>query len=294
MYHDFIKSRDSFWNSYLICPFPSSMSPLRLWLGFLVGILGLVRLPALLLPVTDLLARMAGGVLCWAVLSPWHVAFCAVATWTAVCWWFLCHLLYCTYSFSWQAHWRHVVCDCISAVVASIFIANSFLIRSVSLRAWTIWNWMCLSFSASVGKLHLSASPQIYSTSSSGVLPALILISSSWYILHRWDTGWSMELCRNSIKSLAPFLFFSHSSTVAPEGFHCLCFLHLMGPKKLSRYSSHVLSSGLVRYTLEHIPTLHALDEEPKFFILLWWVQVKSWRFQRICQWTLYICQSLC
>ena len=54
-----------------------------------------------------------------------------------------------------------------------------------------------------------------------------------------------MELCRNSIKSLAPFLFFSHSSTVAPEGFHCLCFLHLMGPKKLSRYSSHVVSSAL-------------------------------------------------
>ena len=49
----------------------------------------------------------------------------------------------------------------ISAVVASIFIAKSFLIRSVSLRVRTIWNWMCLSFSASVGKLHLSASPQI-------------------------------------------------------------------------------------------------------------------------------------
>ena len=71
---------------------------------------------------------------------------------------------------------------------------------------------MCLSFSTSVGKLHLLASPQIHSMSSSGVLPALILISSSWYILHYWDTGWSMELCRNSIKSLALFLFFSHSS----------------------------------------------------------------------------------
>ena len=72
----------------------------------------------------------------------------------------------------------------ISTVVASIFIANSFLIRSVSLRACTIWNWMCLSFSASVGKLHLLASPQIHSMSLSGVSPALILISSSWYILH--------------------------------------------------------------------------------------------------------------
>ena len=67
----------------------------------------------------------------------------------------------------------------ILAVVASIFMANSFLIRSVSLRARTIRNWMCLSFSASVGKLHLSASPQIHSTSLSGVSPALILISSS-------------------------------------------------------------------------------------------------------------------
>ena len=42
----------------------------------------------------------------------------------------------------------------ISAVVASVFIANNFLIMSVSLRAQTIQNWMCLSFSISVGKLH--------------------------------------------------------------------------------------------------------------------------------------------
>ena len=41
----------------------------------------------------------------------------------------------------------------ISAVVASIFITKNFLIRSVLLRVWTIRNWMCLSFSASVGKL---------------------------------------------------------------------------------------------------------------------------------------------
>ena len=34
------------------------------------------------------------------------------------------------------------------------------------------------------GKLYLLASPQIHSMSSSGVLLALILISSSWYILH--------------------------------------------------------------------------------------------------------------
>ena len=59
MYHNFIKSRVSFWNAYLICPFPSPMSPLRLWPGFLVSILDLLKLPAFLLPVTDLLARMA-------------------------------------------------------------------------------------------------------------------------------------------------------------------------------------------------------------------------------------------
>ena len=53
-----------------------------------------------------------------------------------------------------------------------------------------------------------------------------------------------MELCRNSIKSLTLFLF-SHSSAVAPEGFHCLCFLRPMGPKKLSRYSSHMVSPAL-------------------------------------------------
>ena len=133
----------------------------------------------------------------------------------------------------------------ISAVVASIFIANSFLIRYVSLRACTIQNWMCLSFSASVGKLHLSVSTQIHSTSSSGVSPALILISSSWYILHHWETGWSMELCRNSITSLELFLFLSPSSVVALEEFHCLCFLHLMVPENLSRYSSHVVSLSL-------------------------------------------------
>ena len=132
----------------------------------------------------------------------------------------------------------------ISAVVASIFIANNFLIRSVSLRACAIWNWMCLSFSASVEKLHLSTSPQIHLMNLSGVFPALILISSSWYILHHWETGWSIELCRNSIKSLALFLLLSHSSAVAPEGFYCLWFLCLMGPQKLSRYSSHVVSTS--------------------------------------------------
>ena len=54
-----------------------------------------------------------------------------------------------------------------------------------------------------------------------------------------------MELCRNSIKSLALFLFFSRSSAVAPVGFHCSCFFRPMGPKKLSRYSSHVVSPSL-------------------------------------------------
>ena len=54
-----------------------------------------------------------------------------------------------------------------------------------------------------------------------------------------------MELCRDSIKSLALFLFFSHSSAVVPEGFHCSCFLRLMGTKKLSRYSSRVVSPAL-------------------------------------------------
>ena len=54
-----------------------------------------------------------------------------------------------------------------------------------------------------------------------------------------------MELCRNSIKSLALFLFFALSSAVTPEGFHCSCFLCPMGPKKLSRYSSRVVSPSL-------------------------------------------------
>ena len=128
MYHDFIKSRVSFWNSYLICPFPSSMLPLRLWLGFLVGILGLVRLPALLLPVTNLLARMAGRVLCWAVLSlslpgVWHfvqlpqglpcddaffIIFCTALT-----------------AFVLQAHWRHVVCNCYVHAAHSLHFGSS-------------------------------------------------------------------------------------------------------------------------------------------------------------------------
>ena len=95
------------------------------------------------------------------------------------------------------------------------------------------------------GEVTFTTSPQIHLTNLSGVLPALILISSSWYILHHWETGWSIELCRNSIKSLALFLFPSHSSAVAPEGFYCLWFLCPMGPKKLSRYSSHVVSTSL-------------------------------------------------
>ena len=57
----------------------------------------------------------------------------------------------------------------ILAVVALIFIANRFLIRFVSLRAHTIWNRMCLSFSTSVGKLHLLANPLIHTMRSSGV-----------------------------------------------------------------------------------------------------------------------------
>ena len=47
------------------------------------------------------------------------------------------------------------------------------------------------------------------------------------------------------MKSLALFLFFSRSSAVVLEGFHCSCFLCPMGPKKLSRYSSHVVSPSL-------------------------------------------------
>ena len=101
-----------------------------------------------------------------------------------------------------------------------------------------------VSFSPSGGKLHLSVIPRIRSTSLSGVSPALIIISSSWYILHHWETGWARELCRNSIKSLTLFLF-SHSSVVAPAGFYCSCFLHPMGPKKLSRYSSCMVSPTL-------------------------------------------------
>ena len=157
-----------------------------------MGILGLVRLPALLLPVTNLLARVAGRILCWTVLSAWSVAFCAVATWGAVLmtsssssvlhlWLLLMGPLKDMLSMI-AMYVQHTAS--ISAVVALIFITKSFLIWSVSLRAQTIWNWMCLSFSTSVGKLHLLASPQIRSMSSPGVSPALILISSSWYILH--------------------------------------------------------------------------------------------------------------
>ena len=104
----------------------------------------------------------------------------------------------------------------ISAVVPSIFIRKSFLIRSVSLRSRTFWNWMCLSFSASVGRLHLSASPRIPSTSSSGVSLSFMLISGNSYILHRRETGLSIELCRKSIKSLALLLL----SCVIPLRLH--------------------------------------------------------------------------
>ena len=51
----------------------------------------------------------------------------------------------------------------ISVVVTLICIASSFLIRIVSLTACTIQNWMCLSFYAAVGKLHLLANPWIHS-----------------------------------------------------------------------------------------------------------------------------------
>ena len=126
------------------------------WLGFLQGILGLVRLPVLLLPVTNLLASMTGGVFHWAVVSQ----ECGIED-------ILSAIVMCV---------QHTAS--ISAIVPS---TNSFLIRSVSLRAHTI-RTRCVfpSFSSYVGKLHLSTNPQICSTSSSGVSPALILISSSW------------------------------------------------------------------------------------------------------------------
>ena len=54
----------------------------------------------------------------------------------------------------------------ILVMVASIFIATSFLTRSVSPIAHTHLNCICCSFSTSVGKSYLSASPQILSTSS--------------------------------------------------------------------------------------------------------------------------------
>ena len=157
-------------------------------------------------------------------------------------------------------------------------MANSFLIRSVSLRAWNIQNWMCLSFSASVGKLHLSASPRIRSTNSSRVSPAFILISSSWYILHCWEKGWSMELCRNSIKSLALFLFFSHFTAVLPEGFHCSCFLLSDGTQEIEQILQSCGITSLVRYTLECVPALHPLNEETRNLQTV--LMSSSWRLE--------------
>ena len=57
--------------------------------------------------------------------------------------------------------------------------------------------------------------------------------------------GWSMELCRKFINSLSLFLFFFCSSAVALEWFHWSCFVYLIGPKKLSRYSSKVVSPSV-------------------------------------------------
>ena len=99
----------------------------------------------------------------------------------------------------------------ISANFSLIFIASNFPIRSV-------------------GKLNLWVNSWILSTSSSGVLLDLIHISS---LLD--PVSLKYRVVHGAVQK-----FYELSVTLL-----CSCFLHPMGPKKLSRYSHQLVSTSV-------------------------------------------------
>ena len=209
MYHNFIKDSISFRNSYAICSSFSSWLTSRVWL--IINLLGTWRC----------LCRLSHR-------HPWQLEFfdgqCSVLGTHDI--YYSCHT------------WRHcclqdyilivlvarsiedilpVLAVCvqhtanISANISSIFIASNFLITYV-------------------GKLNLWANSWILSTSSSGVLLDLINIS---FLLD--PASLKYRVVHGSVKK-----FYELFVTL-----HCSCFLHPMGPKKLSRYSNQLVSTSV-------------------------------------------------
>ena len=111
----------------------------------------------------------------------------------------------------------------ILAVVALRSRASNFLISSLSVRAWTRWNWMFHSLSSSVGKLHILARALRQSTSSSGVSPGLICTSYNWYIWHLWYTVQSIWDAKWSRKDFVLILIAATSSVVTLA---CVLWFH--------------------------------------------------------------------
>ena len=153
------------------------------------------------IPVTNSATWLTCGVLGRAGGSAWCMEHSAIPTWMLLLGsqWFCC----CCCGQNW-GHWLHLLTaltvldprsialslsdmamwvlhvSSILAVVALRSRVSNFLTSSLSVRAWTRWNWIFHSFSSSVGKLHLSARALRWSTSSSGVSPGLIHTSSNW------------------------------------------------------------------------------------------------------------------
>ena len=134
----------------------------------------------------------------------------------------------------------------ILTVVALRSRANNFLTTSLSVRAWTRWNWTFCSFSLSIGKLRLLTNALRWSTSSSGVSPGLTCTSSNWYIQHCSDTVWSIWDAKWSRKDFMLFLVAAISSVATPASVH---WFHIWWPvvsRKFSIYSRQApLSSDI-------------------------------------------------
>ena len=77
-----------------------------------------------------------------------------------------------------------------------------------------------------------------------------------------------MELCRNSIKSLALVLILLSFLCGCTRGIPLLVLPSSDGTQEIEQILQSCGITVLVRYTLECVPALHALDEEPKIFKL--------------------------
>ena len=85
---------------------------------------------------------------------------------------------------------------------------------------------------------------------------------------------------RYSRNAAALFFLFLQSASVAPSGFHCLCFCWPVVPRKLSKILEPGTIIRLFLHSLKAISAFHQSAEEMKILILLSHLPVKHERFQ--------------